>query len=39
MGNIDNPHIMATISGMAERDVLSVTGVKAMKGKTVGDIF
>ena len=39
MGNIDNCHIMATISGLAERDVLSATGIKSMKGKTIGDIF
>jgi hypothetical protein len=39
MGNIDNCHIMATISGLAERDQLSATGIKSMKGKTIGDIF
>lgn len=39
MGNIDNCHIMATISGLAERDILETTGVKSMKGKTVGEIF
>ena len=39
MGNIDNCHIMATISGLAERDVLEVTGVKKMKGKTIRDMF
>ena len=39
MGNIDNSHIMATISGLAERDVLETTGVKKMKGKTIRDLF
>ena len=39
MGNIDNCYIMATISGLAERDMLSVAGVKNMKGKTIGEMF